>query len=358
MTKRLRADGEDSRIFRTLVEEGVNLHCELIPRSRFKRMVEGSARTAFRYSFFARRRLVHCADASLAKWFEQADTLARRDQDRELCIATTWLIHGHRSAARLLEIKGDLDLAFQELLGCAHCVAAAEVIASGEIHEGLAIDRALSIAPALMGKLYLQLLSGARTRPELDEKLLAFDEYLGAHAETRLRPVLSYLRKEGRLVSLSELSDYFAHSQLFPWHLESACEWLERKGFLQKLSAPLGPSRPYEAQPGGSGRARLPVRIAMKSKVPEAMRTTLLVRGARENNLRNVTVELPRNQLVVFTGVSGSGKSSLAFDTIYAEGQRRLLASMSAYAKRFVNQLRKPDVDFVHGLSPVISVDQ
>lgn len=90
----------------------------------------------------------------------------------------------------------------------------------------------------------------------------------------------------------------------------------------------------------------------------EAMRTTLLVQGARENNLRNITVELPRNKLVVVTGVSGSGKSSLAFDTIYAEGQRRLLASMSSYAKRFVNQLRKPDVDFVHGLSPVISIDQ
>ncbi len=90
----------------------------------------------------------------------------------------------------------------------------------------------------------------------------------------------------------------------------------------------------------------------------EAMRTTLLIQGARENNLRNINVELPRNQLVVITGVSGSGKSSLAFDTIYAEGQRRLLASMSAFAKRFVNQLRKPDVDFVHGLSPVISIDQ
>lgn len=88
------------------------------------------------------------------------------------------------------------------------------------------------------------------------------------------------------------------------------------------------------------------------------LRTTLLVQGARENNLRNVTVELPRDQLVVITGVSGSGKSSLAFDTLYAEGQRRLLASMSAYAKRFVNQLRKPDVDFVQGLSPVISIDQ
>jgi excinuclease ABC subunit A len=88
------------------------------------------------------------------------------------------------------------------------------------------------------------------------------------------------------------------------------------------------------------------------------MRTTLLIQGARENNLRNITVEFPRNKLVVITGVSGSGKSSLAFDTLYAEGQRRLLASMSAYAKRFVNQLRKPDVDFVQGLSPVISIDQ
>ena len=85
----------------------------------------------------------------------------------------------------------------------------------------------------------------------------------------------------------------------------------------------------------------------------DATRTTLLIQGARENNLRNITVEFPRNKLVVVTGVSGSGKSSLAFDTLYAEGQRRLLASMSAYAKRFVNQLRKPDVDFVHGLSPV-----
>jgi uncharacterized protein len=110
VTKRLRADGEDPRVFRTLVEEGVNLHVELIPRSRFKRMVEGSARTAFRYSFFARRQLVYCNDPSLGKWFEDADTLARRDQERELCIATTWLIHAHRHASRLHEHGRDLDL--------------------------------------------------------------------------------------------------------------------------------------------------------------------------------------------------------------------------------------------------------
>ena len=88
------------------------------------------------------------------------------------------------------------------------------------------------------------------------------------------------------------------------------------------------------------------------------MRKTILVEGARENNLQNVRVEIPRDQIVVITGMSGSGKSSLAFDTVYAEGQRRLLESMSSYAKRFVDQLRKPDVDFVTGLSPVISIDQ
>src|SRR5579864_3271716 len=118
VTKRLRADGEDPRIFRTLVEEGVNLHVELIPRARFKRMVEGAARTAFRYSFLARRKLVYCEDPSLAKWFEEADTLALRDQERELCIATTWLIHSRRHARRLLEDEKDLELTFQQLLDC------------------------------------------------------------------------------------------------------------------------------------------------------------------------------------------------------------------------------------------------
>src|SRR5207245_3459798 len=83
------------------------------------------------------------------------------------------------------------------------------------------------------------------------------------------------------------------------------------------------------------------------------MRTTIQIQGARENNLQNVDVEIPRDKLIVVTGMSGSGKSSLAFDTLYAEGQRRLLASMSTFAKRFVGQLKKPDVDFVNGLSPV-----
>ena len=84
----------------------------------------------------------------------------------------------------------------------------------------------------------------------------------------------------------------------------------------------------------------------------------LIVRGARENNLCDVDVDLPRDNLIVFTGLSGSGKSSLAFDTIYAEGQRRYVESLSAYARQFLGQMDKPDVDFLEGLSPAISIDQ
>ncbi|RMH21803.1 MAG: hypothetical protein D6696_04985 [Acidobacteria bacterium] len=87
-------------------------------------------------------------------------------------------------------------------------------------------------------------------------------------------------------------------------------------------------------------------------------RTTIAIQGARVHNLRDVSLELPRDRLVVVTGVSGSGKSSLAFDTLYAEGQRRYLESLSSFARRFIGQVTKPEVDFVYGLSPVISIEQ
>ncbi len=87
-------------------------------------------------------------------------------------------------------------------------------------------------------------------------------------------------------------------------------------------------------------------------------RSRLLVKGARENNLRNVDLDLPRDAMIVFTGLSGSGKSSLAFDTIFAEGQRRYVESLSAYARQFLGQVDKPDVDFIEGLSPAVSIDQ
>src|SRR5436190_21344503 len=85
---------------------------------------------------------------------------------------------------------------------------------------------------------------------------------------------------------------------------------------------------------------------------------SIRIRGARTHNLKNFNLELPRNRLVVATGLSGSGKSSLAFDTLYAEGQRRYVESRSAYARQFLDQMEKPDVDFIEGLSPAIAIEQ
>src|ERR671913_679551 len=94
----------------------------------------------------------------------------------------------------------------------------------------------------------------------------------------------------------------------------------------------------------------------MKRKA--AARTTIAVQGARVHNLKNISVEIPRDSLTVITGLSGSGKSSLAFDTIYAEGQRRYVESLSPYARQFLGLMERPDVDLIEGLSPAISIDQ
>ncbi len=111
-------------------------------------------------------------------------------------------------------------------------------------------------------------------------------------------------------------------------------------------------STPRRTTRAAAGTATRPVATAAVSS------DRLVVRGAREHNLKNVSVDLPRDSLVVFTGLSGSGKSSLAFDTIFAEGQRRYVESLSAYARQFLGQMDKPDVDFIEGLSPAVSIDQ
>ena len=90
----------------------------------------------------------------------------------------------------------------------------------------------------------------------------------------------------------------------------------------------------------------------------EEKKELIKIRGANEHNLKNLDVDIPRNKLVVLTGLSGSGKSSLAFDTIYAEGQRRYMESLSSYARQFLGQMEKPNVESIEGLSPAISIDQ
>ncbi|MEZ4703436.1 MAG: hypothetical protein R2834_24110 [Rhodothermales bacterium] len=239
VTYRRRSDGEEHRIWRTLVEQDVNLWAEMIPRSRFKKMVEGSARTAFSYNFFARRTLLYSADESLTRWFEDANSVAERDQVNEVLIATGWVAHGLRHTRRLLDIKQDVNLAWQSAIETAHALAAVHVVQHGEICETQAIYRALDLAPALFAEVYTALLTNGPSREGVETALRAGTAWMADHAEANLAPVLTYLRRQRRAVPLSELADHFAYSQLYPWHLEGACEWLAESGRLEKLAADL-----------------------------------------------------------------------------------------------------------------------
>lgn len=238
VTRRLPSDGEDERIFRILVEEGINFHAEVIPRSRFKKMVEGASRTAFSCNFFAHRKIVFSRDPSIANWFEKANRLATKDQERELLAFSTWTIYAHRAASKRLKVKEDLELAAQEIINAAHSVAHTEIIRRGEICEQDIIYRAMDGAPRLFKTIYLDVLAKRKNRKVLIKALDAIEKYLEEHSEAHLKPLLAYLKKQSRVVPLSEIGDHFAFSQLHSWHLESACEWLERKGRLQKVSAP------------------------------------------------------------------------------------------------------------------------
>lgn len=238
VTRRLPSDGEDERIVRILVENGINIHAEVIPRARFKKMVEGASRTAFSCNFFAHRQVVYSKDPSIDTWFKKANSVAIKDQERELLVFSTWTIHAVRHARKRLEIKGDLELAAQGILSAAHSIAHTEIIRHGEICEQDVIYRAIEGDPALFQTIYLDVLAKRKNKGVLAAALGAIDGYLDTHYRAHLKPLLAYLKKQNRVLPLSEISDQFAFSQMHPWHLESACEWLERKGLLQKVSAP------------------------------------------------------------------------------------------------------------------------
>ena len=238
VTRRLRSDGNDERIFRILVEDGINIHAEVISRSRFKQMVEGASRTAFSCNFFASRELVYSKDPSIDTWFDQANTVAVKDQEKELLTFSAWTIHAHRHARRRLELKEDLELAKQEVIWAAHSVAHTEIIRHGTVWEEDVIYRAIEMNPELFQVIYLDVLAKRKSKKLLTTALDAIHEYVTTHHNDHLKPLLTFLHKQKRVVPLSEISDQFAYSQLFPWHLESACEWLEENGMLEKLSAP------------------------------------------------------------------------------------------------------------------------
>ena len=237
VTKRLKADGEDPDIHRWLCEEGINILVQLIPRSRFRKMVEGTSRTSFSCNFFAERQLLYCDDDSIARWFDDANSAATKDSERELLATTIWAIHAARHARKQLEVKRDLQLARQTLLWGAHSMAAMEIVRAQEVYEQEPISRAIELHPELFRQVYLEVLA-KKSKSVLRSALAALEEYLEERWQDNLKPLIHYLRKRSTVVPLTELIEHFAFSQLYPWHLESACEWLEQKGLVEKQSSP------------------------------------------------------------------------------------------------------------------------
>src|SRR5690606_22103396 len=186
----------------------------------------------------AERQLVYSADPSIDGWFETANTVAVKDQEKELLAFTTWTIYAHRAAQLRLTVKEDLELAQQQVLEAAHSVAHTEIIRRGKVVESDVIYRAIDGAPELFKTIYLDVLAKPKNRKVLEAALAAVDAYLDEHYEQHLKPLLALLKKQNRVLPLSEISDHFAFSQLHPWHLAAACEWLHLKGRLEKLSAP------------------------------------------------------------------------------------------------------------------------
>lgn len=238
VSKRLKSDGKNEDISRVLVEDGINIHAEVIPRSRFRQMVEGSSRTAFSCNFFAKRELVYCADPSIQSWFDVANKAATKDREKELLATTTWAIHAVRYSRKVLELKEDIELAKQSVIWMAHNVAALEIVRKGIVYEQEAIYYAIDKNPQLFRVIYLDVLSKKTSKKLLAKAIDTVAEYLDEKWMENLKPLLQYFKKQRRVVPLTELSENFAYSQLYPWHLESACEWMERKGLVEKLSAP------------------------------------------------------------------------------------------------------------------------
>ena len=175
-------------------------------------MVEGSSRTAFSCNLFATRKLVHCDDPSIENWFDQANKLATKDQERELLTFSTWTIHAHRHALMRLKVKKDLELARQEVIGAAHSVAHTEIVRAGKICENDVIYKAIIAAPDLFQVIYLDVLSKRKSKKVLETALEAIDRYLDEHYQDHLKPLLAYLKKQNRVIGLSEISDHFAFS--------------------------------------------------------------------------------------------------------------------------------------------------
>ena len=239
VSRRLPSDGKDERVFRILVENGINIHAEVIPRSRFKKMVEGASRTAFSCNFFAERQVVYSKDPSidtLVQGGQQrrdqgpgAGTLERSRRGPSTAAptrpASAWTSRATSSWRRRKSWGPPTAWPTPRSSARARC---GNRTSSTARLKGTRICFRRSISTCWPVQ------ESARPVDGLD----AIDGYLDTHYRAHLKPLLDYLKKQNRVVPLSEMSDHFAFSQVHPWHLESACEWLDAKDCWKKSPPP------------------------------------------------------------------------------------------------------------------------
>ncbi len=204
VTRRRKFDGEEKHVYRTFIEEGILIEAELIPRMRFKQMMEGASRTAFQCNFFAKRILLYSADPSLEKWFEQANLLATKDQKIALWIAANWLCHPLKYLERLIHDRKDYSLAQHELLWSAWTLAAIEIIQRGEVYEDNILKRGLELNPNLMEIVYSKTQNQKPASKNLKAALAQIHLELEEKGAEWFQPLIQTLKKKGQATGLSE----------------------------------------------------------------------------------------------------------------------------------------------------------
>lgn len=236
------SDGDEPRIWRTFVEDDIDIHAELIERTKLKRMVEGNDRNTAGFSWFSARTVVHCVDPSIERWFATMQTPGSRDRRHDRLGIACWIAGTLRRTERRLDVEARVDLALGDAFELALAVACLCIVDEGDVVEHRIIDRACTLQPDLMATVYRAVVatpSEATVRAACE----AVAAHLSGRAEELMEPVLRFLTKVGTPVPLSELCEHFATSALHPGALSSACEWLVRQGHVTKLSAPIPVTR-------------------------------------------------------------------------------------------------------------------
>ena len=232
---------QDIRLKRTslcLVEDGVDIHCYLATRNDFRRMLEGSVQGSFTHSLLVKGRMLFSREEPLAELFAARHRLGDRDRAIQLLRAISWVLACFTKAEKWFHAKRDFDYCSFWILKCADGLAIIEVLLQGEVPGREVVHQAIRTNPELFHTVYTERLHDAGTEESLEKALGHIRDYLHAHAAVVFAPILSYLREEGELRSMTDIAHHFSRH----YNLEGmdiACEWLAEEGYLQKLAAPV-----------------------------------------------------------------------------------------------------------------------